>query len=113
MKRVRNSDHDAMTPSDMRNWLVQEIRDVLKGQELRIKDATEFVTAYCLGEISAEEASRRFDLYTDRWGDAILGVSTSEDMTNAEVIKRRDQEILDRSKQTRAARLRDERMGRG
>jgi len=39
-----------LTPTDLRQWLNQEVRDVMKAAELRIKDATDFVTLYATGK---------------------------------------------------------------
>jgi hypothetical protein len=85
-------DHENPTPREMREWLAQEVRDVIKGMELRIKDATDFVTAYAVGEIDAKELERRQRIYTNRWGDAIPGVFTSEGMSNEEILRKRDNE---------------------
>jgi hypothetical protein len=77
----------------MRQWLQQEVRDVMKGAELRIKDATDFVTAYGVGAMSAEEASERLSRYTARWGDAIPGgITTDEGQSNADILHRIDLE---------------------
>ena len=84
-------DDSSLTPEDMRGWLKQEVRDLLKAMELRIQDATEFVTAYAVGEISEQEVRNRHSIYQYRWGDSpIPGVMTGEGMTNAEILKRLD-----------------------
>ena len=82
---------DDLTPDQMRNWLRQEIADLSKAMELRIRDATDFVTAYAVGEITAKEAAARLDGYLDRWGDdTIPGVKVTDRMTNEEIIQRSD-----------------------
>jgi hypothetical protein len=84
-------EHETLSPEDMRGWLQQELRDLLKATELRIQDATDFVTAYAAGNISEEQMRERRSVYLDRWGDSpIPGVTTHEGMTNAEIIKRID-----------------------
>jgi hypothetical protein len=88
---MAKSDDDRLTPEDMVGWLQQEIRDLSKATELRIKDATDFVTAYALGRITEEEMHNRRMAYLYRWGeDPIPGVVVQEGMTNEEVIKRLD-----------------------
>jgi len=82
-----------LTPTDLRQWLNQEVRDVMKAAELRIKDATDFVTLYATGEISPSEAMRRVEQYDNRWREPILGVTTEENMTNAEILKLRDNAV--------------------
>ena len=82
---------DVQTPEDMRQWLQQELRDLTKATELRVKDATDFVTAYALGKITAEEAADRLSRYQYRWGDSpIPGVATEENTPNDEILRRLD-----------------------
>lgn len=87
---MASSDENNLTPKDLRQWLQQEVRDVMKASELRIKDATDLVTAYAVGEISQAEAMRRFGHYNRRWREPILGVMTDEGMTNSEILEKRD-----------------------
>jgi hypothetical protein len=82
---------DKLTPEDMVGWLQQEIRDLSKEMELRIKDATDFVTAYALGKITEEEMHHRQMAYLCRWGDSpVPGVMVQEGMTNEEITNRLD-----------------------
>jgi hypothetical protein len=84
-------DDNTWTPEDMRQWLQQEIRDLTKATELRVKDATDFVTAYALGKITPEEAEDRLSRYQSRWGDSpIPGVATEENTPNDEILRRLD-----------------------
>src|ERR1017187_2242772 len=87
---MAKTDDDLYTPKEMRQWLEREVRDVMKAAELRIKDATDFVTAYAVGEISAKEAAERMARYDDRWRESILGVTIEEGMSNQEILRRRD-----------------------
>lgn len=82
---------DTFTPAEMRQWLQREVREVMKAAELRIKDATDFVTGYATGEISAKQAAERMTQYDARWGEPIWGVSVEENMSNAEILRLRDQ----------------------
>lgn len=79
-----------LTPADMLNWLKQELRDMSKATELRTQDAVDFVTAFANGQISEKEVTKRLSAYGSRWGDAIPGVMTTENMTNEEIIRRLD-----------------------
>lgn len=62
-----------LSVKDMQDWLSQELRDLDKARELRIKEATGFVEAYARGELTSREASERLTLYEDRWGEALPG----------------------------------------
>jgi hypothetical protein len=81
---------DFPDPAGMQRWLEREIVDIKRAAELRIKDATEFVTAYSKGEISRDEAADRSFAYAERWGDAIPGVARSQDLSDEEILARID-----------------------
>jgi hypothetical protein len=83
-------EHD-FTPDEMLLWLRDETNLVTKGAELRLRDATDFVTQYATGRMTAEEAHRRFGSYTTRWGDAIPGVADSRGKTDNEILKEVDE----------------------
>ncbi len=85
------SDEDVYTPAELRQWLEREVRDVMKAAELRMKDASDFVTAYAVGEISDKEAAERMARYNNRWRESILGVTVEEGMSNEEILRLRDQ----------------------
>src|ERR1039457_7188651 len=86
------NDPEYLSPADMRSWLQREVRELSKAFELRVKDATEFVTAYALGELMPEQANERMRRYIRKWGDSpIPGVVTNERMTNEEIEKRLDE----------------------
>jgi hypothetical protein len=86
-----NDEFGPLTPAQMVQWLQQEIRDISRSAELRIQDATDFVTAYATGALSEEQMSNRLSIYHDRWGDSpIPGVLTDGKMTNEEIIRRLD-----------------------
>jgi hypothetical protein len=95
-------ERETISPSDMRDWLMQEIRDVTKATELRIKDATDFVMAYSVGEIDSKEVERRKALYEGRWGDAIYGLHAWETQSNETILQRLDDHI--REEEVRATR---------
>jgi len=62
---------------DMHCWLSEEIRNVLKECDLRIRDATDFAVGYANGELTAEQAHERLRLYEERWPDPLGGVFAS------------------------------------
>ena len=70
----------------MRSWLRQELKDLSKAYELRLKEATELVTAYALGELTPEEADERNWRYHQRWGEALPGVSSTEAVTDEQIL---------------------------
>jgi len=79
------------TPKEMLGWLEREIADTAKAAELRIRDAARFVTAYALGEISADEAENGAYEYACRWGDALPGVHRSQGMPDEEILQKMDE----------------------
>ena len=80
-----------LTPVDMAQWLRQEIREICKASELRIQDATDFVTGYLTGQFSEQQMEERRSIYNDRWGDSPLyAVGLNDRMTNEEIIRRLD-----------------------
>jgi hypothetical protein len=82
---------DYSSPKEMLGWLEREIADASKATELRIKEAARFVTAYALGEISAEEAAECAYRYDCRWGEALPGVFRSRGMTDEEILGKIDE----------------------
>jgi hypothetical protein len=83
-------DRKQLSAADAREWLAQELRDLDKARELRIKEATELVNAFERGEIAAREVYRRMNAYEDRWGEALPGTSALPNMTDDEVLTRID-----------------------
>jgi hypothetical protein len=94
-KQMAKSNDTIFTLEEVRQWLQREVGHVMKEAELRVKDATDFVTAYATGKISAKEAAERMSRYDGRWGEASLIVAMPhEGMTNEEILRRLD---LDRA----------------
>jgi len=81
---------DFPSPQEMEGWLQREIADIKRAAELRIKDATAFVTAYSKGQISQDEAGERSCQYSRRWGEPIFGVFRSEGLNDDELLKQLD-----------------------
>jgi hypothetical protein len=83
-------DTDEMTPAYMREWLESEVQEVMKAAHLRIKDATDFVTRFAAGELSAAEANERYRTYFFRWPEALPGVSPHPEMSDEQIVERMD-----------------------
>ena len=91
---MAESDENTLTPSDLRNWLQGEVGDVMKAAELRIQDATQLVTAYVAGELTATQASDRLVAYQTKWDEApLLGSGSREPLTDDEIRQRRHEEL--------------------
>jgi hypothetical protein len=86
---------DPLSPEEMQGWLKEEIRDSSKAHELRIKEATDFVSAYASGTISAEEAAERLLRYDRRWGEALYGATASPGLSDKAILS-----AIDRARET-------------
>ena len=90
-----------LSPQDMRLWMRQELRDAAKAYALRVKDLTEFVTAYALGEITPQQADERNWQYHVRWGESLPGINATDLVTDEQILAaidetRRPGYLLDR-----------------
>lgn len=93
MAQGSNND-DLPTVDDMQSWLRREIAELAKATELRLADATDFVTAYAAGRLTAQQAEDRLLRYQDRWGDSpIPGVTLAQGMKDDEILERLDAEV--------------------
>jgi hypothetical protein len=92
---------DFLTAPEMQGWLKEEIRDIEKARELRIKEATDFVDAYASGKLSQAEAMERLFKYDRRWGEALFGTSAAEGMTDEAILL-----AIDRTRESSTARHR-------
>jgi len=72
---------------EMRSWLAEEVGNVLKECDLRVRDATDFATAYIAGKMTAEQAEKRLTRYEERWGGALSGVFASSYRNDEPIIK--------------------------
>jgi hypothetical protein len=86
-----NDQADLLSQDDLRNWLVQEIKDATKALELRVRDASALVMAHCAGETTLIEANDAFNRHFHRWGEALPGASVSEGALDAEIVKAIDE----------------------
>ena len=79
-----------LSADDMRSWLGEEIRNVLKECELRVRDATAFTTAYAAGELTPKEAHKRLSRYGERWHDPLNGIQASSYKTDDQILAAMD-----------------------
>jgi len=92
MKQQRDDTH--LTREEMREWLHDEVRLVMKVADLQVRDATDFASAYIAGRINAEEASNRMHRYDCRWGESkLMGALSDDKMSDEDILRRRDEEI--------------------
>ena len=82
---------DIFSVEDMQGWLKEELRDVEKARELRVKDLTGFVDAYAAGKLTPEEATQRMVQYDRRWGEALPGTGAFPGATDEDILQRIDQ----------------------
>jgi len=87
----RSNPEDVLTPAELTRWAKQEYVNSAKAFELRAKEASDLATQYAAGEISAEQAKERFLAYERRWGDALYGVSSADNMTNEQILAAMDE----------------------
>jgi hypothetical protein len=80
-----------LSADDMRSWLGEEVRSVLKECELRVRDATAFTTAYAAGELTPEEAHERLSRYGERWHDPLNGIHASSHKTDDDILAAMDE----------------------
>ena len=89
-KEEPKEDPDHLSVTDMQSWLRQEIMDITKASELRMKQATELVIAYAKGELTPEETSQRLFEYEQRWGAALRGATAQPHLTDEQIVERID-----------------------
>jgi ribosome-associated translation inhibitor RaiA len=107
MAKKGDSDESTyLTPADMRGWLREETRNVLKECDLRIKDATDFVTAYLGGQFTWEETEKRLSRYENRWHSALGGVYASAYKNDEELLAAMDKAERELQKSARPCRER-------
>lgn len=77
---------DMLTPSEMRGWLKSEIADAAKAFDLRLREASDLVVSYALGELTPTQARQRLAAYDERWGEALAGASAVADAADHAII---------------------------
>jgi hypothetical protein len=71
---------------EMQAWLTEEIRDVLKECDLRLRDATGFAIGYITGDLTVQQAHERLNRYEERWGDPLAGVYASSHKSDESIL---------------------------
>ncbi len=79
-----------LSVEEMKAWLDQEVRDVKRASEMRLKEANEIVRSYASGELTPEEATQRLDRYESRWGEALGGAAAADHVTDAQILEQMD-----------------------
>ena len=79
-----------MTTEELIEWLKQEVFDITKAAQLRVSDATDFVTARLSNRISPEEVEERYRKYQARWREPIPGALTYEGITDRQILAQLD-----------------------
>ncbi len=77
---------DHLSPKEVRDWALQELRDSAKAHELRVRSATEIATAYALGELTPDQAHERMFQHDHRWGEALPGTHAFAASTDEEIL---------------------------
>jgi hypothetical protein len=104
-------EHDragTLSVRDMQEWLKDEVRDSAKAHELRVKDATELVTAYAEGKLTTEQAMERMVQFDHRWGEALFGSAARPGIPNETILQE-----IDAAREDVATRRIASRTGRG
>ncbi len=86
-----SSESSYLSPSDLRSWLVEEVKNTTKELQLRLAEAAAFVTAYGLGELTdSEEATERYHRYQHRWFQPLDGHQASFFQSDEDLLARID-----------------------
>jgi hypothetical protein len=80
------SDNTYLSPEEMRDWLNQEISDVTKAAELRLREAAMLVAGYDSGRLSPEQADEQHWRYQHRWGEALPGIHSGKDISDDQIL---------------------------
>jgi hypothetical protein len=87
----QSDSENTLSPKEIAQWARQEIAHSTKAYELRVKEATDLATKYEAGEISPEEAKKRFLAYENRWREALYGVASAENLTDEQILAKIDE----------------------
>jgi len=79
-------DEDYLSPRDISSWAHQEIKNAGKAFELRVKELTDLAFTYSAGEITPEQADEKHSRYYHRWGEALLGTTCREGVTDEHLL---------------------------
>jgi hypothetical protein len=79
-----------LSARDMSWWLKDELRNVTKECELRIREATELATAYSIGDLTPKQADELYIRYQNRWDLPLMGLGASNYSSDEAIIKALD-----------------------
>ena len=82
---------DSITVEEMTRMFTEELANVHKGAELRIREFATALKQYAAGELTPEQATDRVSAYQVKWGDAVPGVYSVEGKSDAELVSSVDQ----------------------
>jgi hypothetical protein len=83
---------EPLSPRDIELWVRQEVADVEKASELRVKELKELARAYSAGDISPEQADALHSRYHERWREALPGAVTGPGISDERIL-----ELVDRA----------------
>jgi hypothetical protein len=76
-----------LTVQEMQDWLTSQIRDSAKAHELRIRGATELVSAYAEGKLTPKQAMDGLVRHDVRWGEALFGTSAFPNLSDQQILE--------------------------
>jgi hypothetical protein len=91
MTAKSSNESEYLSPKEMQDWLLQEVRDSAKAFELRVKEATEIASAYAQGQLSPKEAHERCWHYQQRWGEALYGTTAGDNVSDKTILEAIDE----------------------
>ena len=78
---------DTVSVEEMKTYLKDEIREVRRAADLRIREFTDFTNAYAAGELTPEQAMDKFHRHMDKWGDSFPGLMPHDsNLSDAQII---------------------------
>jgi hypothetical protein len=86
MTGIKNTDPDHITVNEMLSMFNDEVTNVTKGAELRLRDFSTLLKEYVAGNISPEQATDRMVRHQEKWGDAVPGVYSVEGKSDEELL---------------------------
>lgn len=86
---MADSKDEKLTPEDVRQWQQQEVFEVMRAAELRVKEATDLAMQYATRKITPDEVLQRMNDYDTRWSPAMVA-GINETMNNAEILRAQD-----------------------
>lgn len=86
MSDTETPENPYLTPKDMDQWAQQEMKDVTKAFELRLRELTNLAAEYSAGNTTPKQADEMHSRYYHRWGEALPGHSASDGVTDEQLL---------------------------